>query len=350
MDNVSELNEAFSRNILPNTVVFVLILIVGVIGNSLVLYVYEFRFPRSEGRCYIGPLAFFDLGVVISTSVLNLLQNLMKFIFPGQIVCKCVIFLSNAFINTSLFLWTVIAIQRYRKICKPFEWQMNYDWRKWWILICAGFSFVYFLPVLHFYGINEKFITEKNLTVFVCEQTETDVKALLIYQGVGLIISLLNVTSIITIYIIVYVRIYKATRGVRRAHTENNQVYTSNTLPALSITTLEDSISGSSHDQQTDDGPSACTEAQRVEHKIAFTFMTIILLGFISYTPSRTLLVYESINPQFWDNLNHGSFNVYLFLRRSYILIHSCGVFIYLKFDSQFRQEIKNWKDGTSRH
>lgn len=185
MDNLTELNEAFSTKSLPNTVVIVILLIVGILGNSLVIYVYEFRFPRSDGRCYIGPLAVSDLGTLISTSALNLLKNLMKFIFPGPIVCKCLYFLSYAFINISLFLWTVIAVQRYRKICKPFKWQMKRDWRKWCILILAGFSFAFFSPTLYFYGINEKVITEYNITVFVCEQTTTNVKGLLVYQGIG---------------------------------------------------------------------------------------------------------------------------------------------------------------------
>lgn len=313
--SISELNEAFSTKSLPNTVVIVFLLIVGIFGNSLVLYVYEFRFPRSEGRCHVGPLAVFDLGTIISTSVLNLMQNLMKFIFPGQIVCKCLHFLSYTFNNTSLFLWTVIAIQRYRKICKPFEWQMKHDWRKWCILICGGFSFAFYLPVLYFYGIDEKVITKSNITVYVCEQTKTNVKGLLIFQGIGLLMSLLNVLVIISIYIIVFIHIYKTKQRVRRACTENN-------------------------DPQTNARTSARSEAQNVEHKIAFTFMTILLLGLISYAPSRSLLVYESINPKIWENLNYSTFNLYLFLRRSYVVIHSCNVFIYLIFDSQFRKEM----------
>lgn len=344
MDNLSDLNEAFSAKSLPNTVLVLFFLIVGIFGNSLVIYVYEFRFPRSEGRCFIGPLAVSDLGTIISTSVLNLLQNLMKFTFPGQIVCKCVYFLSNAFINTSFFLWTVIAIQRYRKICKPFEWQMKRDWRKWCILILAGFSFAFFLPVFYFYGVNEKVITENNITVYVCEQTKTNARGLVIYQGVGLLMSLLNVIAIISIYIIVFINIYKTMKGVRRARgAEMNESATSSTLPVTFISTIENPTNELSRDQHTNTSSSVRTEAQKVEHTIAFTFMTIVLLGLISYAPSRSLLVYESINPKFWENLNYSTFNLYLFLRRSYVVIHSCNVFIYLIFDTLFRNQIKNW-------
>lgn len=343
MDNLTELNEAFSTKSLPNTVVIVILLIVGILGNSLVIYVYEFRFPRSDGRCYIGPLAVSDLGTLISTSALNLLKNLMKFIFPGPIVCKCLYFLSYAFINISLFLWTVIAVQRYRKICKPFKWQMKRDWRKWCILILAGFSFAFFSPTLYFYGINEKVITEYNITVFVCEQTTTNVKGLLVYQGIGLIMSLLNVVAIIAIYIVVFIKIYKTMKGVRE---EKNESTTSGTLPVSTIANFENPTHELSRNQHANASSSGRTEAQKLEHTIAFTFMTILLLGLISYVPSRSLVVYESIDLKFWENLNYSTFNLHLFLRRSYVVVHSCNVFIYLIFDSLFRKEIKSWIEG----
>ena len=152
---LADYNEAYSTKLIPNTVVISFLLLVGLVGNPLIIYVYEFRLPRTDGRCYIGPLAFFDLGTIIFTSTLNISQNCMKFAFTGQFLCKIFHFFSYAFIHTSLFLWTVIAVQRYRKICKPFSWQMKRNRRKKLIFLCAGFSIVYFSPVLYFYGINE---------------------------------------------------------------------------------------------------------------------------------------------------------------------------------------------------
>ncbi|XP_062585863.1 oxytocin receptor-like [Saccostrea cucullata] len=341
--DLESFNDAYIQRSLPNTIVILFFLFVGVLGNSLILYVYEFRFPRSDGRYYIGALAFCDLGAIIFTSVLNLLQNLTKYVFPGDIVCKGVLYLSYSFINTSLFLWNVIAVQRFRKICRPFSWQLKHHWRRWCIVICVGVSFTLYSPVLYFYSINEEVFTNNNITVFVCQQIKTHTFGLKIFQGIGFILSIANVIAIISIYVIVSIKIFKVMRGVRRARTESIRSVTI-TCP----TTTSSLIEGRSADTTADPVPTrrtiseSQTAAQKLEHTIAFTFMTILLMGLLSYAPSRYLLVYETLDPTFWDSLDYTKFNFYLFLRRLYVINHSCNVFIYLIFDSMFRKEVRN--------
>ncbi|XP_062605369.1 mesotocin receptor-like [Saccostrea cucullata] len=325
--DLESFNDAYIQRSLPNTIVILFFLFVGVLGNSLILYVYRFRFPRSDGRYFIGVLACSDLGSIIFTSVLNLLQNLTKYVFPGDIVCKGVLYLSFSFINTSLFLWNVIAVQRFRKICRPFSWQLTHHWRRWCIVICVGFSFTFYSPVLYFYGINEEVFTNDNITVFVCQQTKTHTFGMVFFQGIGVILSVSNVIAIITIYVIVSVKIFKVMRGVQRTRTESfrsvTDIATEQNPPRSTIS--------ESH-----------TAAQKLEHTIAFTFMTILLMGLLSYAPSRYLLVHETLDPTFWDNLDYSKFNFYLFLRRIYVINHSCNIFIYAIFDTMFRKEVRN--------
>ena len=344
---LAEYNEAYSTKLIPNTVVISFLLLVGLVGNPLIIYVYEFRLPRTDGRCYIGPLAFFDLGTIIFTSTLNISQNCMKFAFTGQFLCKIFHFFSYAFIHTSLFLWTVIAVQRYRKICKPFSWQMKRNRRKKLIFLCAGFSIVYFSPVLYFYGINENPSNqqERNITLYVCEQTKTDTFGLLLFQGIGQLISLINAICIICLYIQVFIRIYTVVRGTRNSRNASSK---SNSVP-VTIPTNVYSPSDGKTDQQSSKNHlkyTSCSETQKMEHTIAFTFMTILLIGLFSFVPSRTLLAYESTHPNFWKNWQHMSsskLNILLFLRRSYSLNYSCNIFVYLFFDSLFRNEMKSW-------
>jgi hypothetical protein len=340
-------NDEYTQRCLPNTVVILIFLLVGVLGNGLIIFVYEFRFPRSDGRYYIGPLAFSDLGAIIFTSILNLLQNLMKYVFPGPVVCKLVVYLSYAFISTSLFLWNVIAVQRYRKICKPFSWQMPLKWRRWCVVLCAGLSFTLYSPVLYLFEVNEHVVTENNITVSVCEQTKTNVTGLKIFQGVLFLLSLVNVIAIIWIYVLVSIKIYKVMRGVRQARAESIRstsnswaVTTSSVIDnqSLGVANAVGNVHTISRTFSRNSVPQ--TEAQKLEHKIAFTFMTILCMGLLSYLPSRSLLVYETLNTTFWDNLDYGEFNFYLFLRRIYVVNHSCNIFIYLIFDFMFRKEI----------
>lgn len=343
-DALIKYNEAHTQRCLPNTVVILIFLMVGLLGNAIIIYVYECRFSRSDGRYYMGPLAVFDLGAIIFTSALNLLQNLMKYVFPGPVVCKLVIYFSYAFINTSLFLWNVIAVQRYRKICKPFSWQLRLKWNRWCVILCAGFSFTLYSPVLYLFGMNEYVVPDLNITVFVCEQSKADAMGLKLFQGIGFILSIINVTAIICIYIMVSIRIYKVMRGVRQARAESIRS-TSNSWAATTTTSVIDNQSTGAYVVENSHtisrrGLVSQTEAQKLEHTIAFTFMTIMIIGLLSYAPSRSLLVYETLNPTFWDSLDYSEFNFYLFLRRIYVVNHSCNIFIYLIFDFMFRKEI----------
>ena len=156
---------------------------------------------------------------------------------------------------------------------------------------------------------------------------------------------MINAICIICIYILVIIRIYTVVRGPRNSRNASSK---SNSVP-VTITTNVYSPSDGKTDQQSSKNHlkyTSCSETQKMEHTIAFTFMTILLIGLFSFVPSRTLLAYESIDPNFWTNWQHMSsskLNILLFLRRSYSLNYSCNIFVYLFFDSLFRNEMKSW-------
>ena len=206
---------------------------------------------------------------------------------------------------------------------------------------------MYFSPVLYFYGINENPSNhqEKNITLYVCEQTKTDTFGLLLFQGIGHIISLINVICIICIYILVFVRIYTVARETRNSRTASSK---SNSVP-VTITTNVDSPSDGKTDQQSSRNHlryTTCSQTQKMEHSIAFTCMTILLIGLFSFIPSRSLIAYESTHPNFWKNwqqMSSSKLNILLFLRGSYSLYFACTVFVYMFLDSFFRTEMKSW-------
>ena len=156
---------------------------------------------------------------------------------------------------------------------------------------------------------------------------------------------MINAICIICIYILVIIRIYTVVRGPRNSRNASSR---SNSVP-VTITTNANSPSDGKTDQQSSKNHlkyTTCSETQKMEHTIAFTFMTILLIGLFSFVPSRTLLAYESTHPNFWKNWQHMSsskLNILLFLRRSYSLNYSCNIFVYLFFDSLFRNEMKSW-------
>ncbi|XP_059154642.1 muscarinic acetylcholine receptor M2-like [Physella acuta] len=137
---------------IPAFTFLALVCVCGLIGNSLILIVYSRKKNKTPTVILIQFIAVMD-------TITNL------FIVPGTIytightwtytnvlVCKAYYFF-NSFISwTSAILLVVVAIIRYRKICKPFGRQLNNRETK---IICAcvvGLSLVFSLPFAIFYG------------------------------------------------------------------------------------------------------------------------------------------------------------------------------------------------------
>jgi hypothetical protein len=59
-----------------------MLMIIGVIGNTIVLYVYKFRFRRSTSRIFILSLAVFDL----ITCLLGMPFHIMDMLYPYMFV------------------------------------------------------------------------------------------------------------------------------------------------------------------------------------------------------------------------------------------------------------------------
>ncbi|GFR88702.1 cephalotocin receptor 1 [Elysia marginata] len=111
---------------LPSIVVLSLFFLVGVIGNSLTLYVYDRRVCKGTARLFVQTLAVFDLLhclVAIPTEIMHL----SYYYTFGDLVfaCKTLRSLSAFCIIASGMTLMAVAIDRYKKICTPFATQFS---------------------------------------------------------------------------------------------------------------------------------------------------------------------------------------------------------------------------------
>ena len=96
---------------------FTMIFVVGVPGNSLILWVFARKPRKSSTSLLILSLAFVDLGGCLIAPVH--LFRAFGGVFINDFVCKFSIYGSRAFSFSSLNLTPCIAIDRYMAICKP---------------------------------------------------------------------------------------------------------------------------------------------------------------------------------------------------------------------------------------
>lgn len=104
---------------LPIVVYIGILIVVGVVGNAVVLFIFTRYFKHSTYRVFVRTLATVDLLICVSHMPLEILYLLEPFGFYNNSSCKTYRYLAFCVVYTSIFLILLIAIERYIKICLP---------------------------------------------------------------------------------------------------------------------------------------------------------------------------------------------------------------------------------------
>lgn len=159
--NMSRINNDFSNAttfsvdysfLLPSFIYVCLLLLVGLPGNALVIYVYLFKWPKSTSRVFILALATYDM-INCTTSMpteLVILLNFEHFDYP--VLCKISRFLTGLINNTTTFILVVIAVDRFKRICRPHNKHISPRLGKKLVFIGTVFGLCTNWPMLILYG------------------------------------------------------------------------------------------------------------------------------------------------------------------------------------------------------
>ncbi|XP_067666086.1 cholecystokinin receptor-like [Haliotis asinina] len=120
-DNLYNLTEANNKKailLLPVSILSAILMILGIVGNTVVATVIWTRMPKRAINAFIFTLALFDLISCVTCSPLDILELRFPydFHFPG--LCKLLRFARTLCTSSSGFLLIAIATERYRLICK----------------------------------------------------------------------------------------------------------------------------------------------------------------------------------------------------------------------------------------
>ncbi|CAG5128251.1 unnamed protein product [Candidula unifasciata] len=125
----SDLDNYFMKTALWPAIVYTTILmIVGTVGNILVLYVYRRHFQRSVTRMFIYALAVLDLGNCLITMPAELSILIQFTTFPSPVWCKVSRYLTYTFNGTSSIVLITIAMDS--QICQTDAHATLGYWRK----------------------------------------------------------------------------------------------------------------------------------------------------------------------------------------------------------------------------
>ena len=108
----------------PVLAFYIFIMIVGLIGNAFVLYIYKIKFKRSSARTYILCLALLDFLVCCVGLPYHALDLTYILTYHHTEVCQALSYLSGAVNLGSVFVLMVVAVDRYLKVCRPLKKQV----------------------------------------------------------------------------------------------------------------------------------------------------------------------------------------------------------------------------------
>lgn len=118
-DLLQQLSDERARQLLPVFIILTIVFVVGVVGNSLTVYIYWFKFKATRSRAAIMTLAVFDLITCLVAVPGEAIDLRFSFNYGSDGMCRilrtCAVFPSIA----SGLILTTVAFDRYRLICTP---------------------------------------------------------------------------------------------------------------------------------------------------------------------------------------------------------------------------------------
>lgn len=159
--------------------------VAGIIGNSLVLYVFTRQKQKLSSTIFILTLAGTDLTTSLVTMPYTIALEFVNFNVRYDVVCKIYQFLTTTTIPFSASVMVAIAVDRYLCIVHPFKHTMTIKRAKISVLFLALFSIGLGLPSALMYGIygnvemDPSFISDvlrlSEMTINSSLSSETDV-------------------------------------------------------------------------------------------------------------------------------------------------------------------------------
>ncbi|XP_053382163.1 muscarinic acetylcholine receptor M3-like [Mercenaria mercenaria] len=166
------MNNAEVEKLIPTIVFLMIVCVIGVVGNILVIHVYRTRFKMSNSKCFILCLSAVDLLTCCIAIPLEVSTILEQYTFEHLWLCKTSRVFNTLGTISSSFILLFIAVDRFRKVCKPFGWQIKTTVAK---LLCGLALFCGIMvswPAIFIYGKHTFDIPEYNMTGTECSTAD----------------------------------------------------------------------------------------------------------------------------------------------------------------------------------
>lgn len=357
---VDEWNKELATELVPDTVCLAVYLIIGGLGNSLVVSVYVKRkHLNNEDRFFIPILAIIDLVACIVNCSFSMSINLLPVKYDSDFACKFMWFLAMYTTGSSAFTLMLIAIQRYLKLCKPFGKQMAHKWKKVYLGIILGGMVLVALPCFAFYGSAEVKSNGGDIKGLRCTSVTAGLpKVALVYKALLFLLIFGTLIVLIVLYSLIGRVLYRqakfswklnftkeATSGTSESSTHETD--DDNTHAYAKSNQFQDTKKETDPQSQCfEKRHSSMTDARLRKHKapghrVTGIFMIIAGVFVVCFIPKLAMLIWESRKTDFWLTLTPSELGGYRFLYTFYIVNNIINPYLYGFLDKKFQTECK---------
>ena len=350
-------------------IVFLGVLIpIGIISNLHVLLIYYFKKPNNSTRIFVCFLAANDLVACAFCFPFNIVSYMNPLTYYDDPSCRIFFFLGGCVLIGSALTLLAIAIERYRKICKPFLTQVSLTRAKLMCAIVLALAVLGSIPLLVLYGSTEISTTYPNITGYECHvHVELRDSAFqMIHGGLLLIASFVCCVALTVLYILIGVRIWKHQAKMRKNKVLNisvvqdedrSQNKETDKAETVSIQTTSGFVEARQPDIQNDESRRSESSEQETNFPLStdkskqdqeqldkfkqmkrttYMFTWVTALYVIGILPFPIVRLYQVFNTD-WHNDNSHYALVTIFLNN---VINS---FVYTICDSNYRKELKSF-------
>lgn len=256
-------DEEAMRRLAPMIYLGILILI-GLPGNIIVIVTYLTHYKKSTHRIIILGLAWIDLVACVVCMPFEIIEMNFQYTFYAEIACKIFRF-NNTFISLgSVLTIVVMAIDRFRRVCRPLQAQMTIKYAK--IICMAALVVSAFLswPSLVYLGIRTVQL-KHNITGIDCSISDAfwKTKYPFYHNAVLFLVFIICLVSLVIIYAMIGRRIF--------SHVKFRSRFVSSRSTSSARTTSTTTGSQRSAQAQFQLLPNPQGEGQNTEDNIAMT-------------------------------------------------------------------------------
>ncbi|KAH3817635.1 5-hydroxytryptamine receptor 1F-like [Dreissena polymorpha] len=241
---IQEWNDKMARLMVPATVYFSIIMVLGVVGNPMVCYYYGAKKKMTTNSFLIVILALYDV-IVCAIFIPSEIADIEFFYkFENEFACKVLRFMNYFAQIGSIFTLAVIAIDRFKKICRLTKPQMGIRTAKFVSLGSIGIAILLSWPALAIYGsIQVPIPNTHGLDLMGTDCTSTTAvayqKYVLVFHGIHFVLFVGFLVVLIVLYSIIGHTIF--------SHKKRLMMYKPRTKRAPLSTEVETSLTDCSH-------------------------------------------------------------------------------------------------------